>query len=261
MMTKLDNTINKLNDWLIKFKSPVVMSSFGKDSMVMLFIIFRLMEQKLPVIYHGAPWAPWRNDFAWGIMKAYNLEVYDYPPVKSGIKVKPDRLELVHRYQISNDKGIDIPVNVLPPEGTVKYACGLKMLERPKGIMEFPWDLILIGHKNCDVDQFEGPVPLKTDLVEQDGVPALGFPLRDWSDEELWEFIESRRVPVQYGTRYVERKEIDFKVFNNDYIEACTACIDPRQPKKVFCPLVEHEIDNVSAMIPRMEDKPSYIGG
>jgi hypothetical protein len=261
MTTRLDRTINRLEEWFLKYDQPVVMSSFGKDSMTMLFIIFRLMKKKIPVVYHAVPWSPWKNDFAWSIIKSWQLEVYDFPPVLSGIKFKPDRLEILNRYQLGKDweHGIDIPVNILPPNGN--FECGLKMLARPKGaLIQFPWNLILIGHKSCDVDQFDGHVPLKSDLVELDEMPAAAFPLRDWSDEELWEFIESRRIPVQYGTRYIERKEIESKTFNNDYVEACVRCVDPREPEKVFCPLVNHEIDNVSESITKFHGKPSYIG-
>lgn len=259
-MTRLDNTIGRLIEWFEKFDQPVVMSSFGKDSMVMLFIIFRVMSKRIPVIYHGVPWSPWKNDFAQSMIKLWNLEVYDYLPTASGIKVKPDRLEIVHRYEMGSKprQAIDIPVNILPP--VQNFQCGLKMLARPKGSILYQWNLTLIGHKSCDVDQYEGHVPLKSDLVEMKGMTALGFPLKDWSDEELWEFIEQRRIPVQYGTRYDQRKEIDYKDFNPDFIEACTACIDPRNPAEVFCPLVNREIDNVSAGVLRFEGKPDYIG-
>lgn len=257
MMTRLDNTIGRLIEWFERFDQPVVMSSFGKDSMVMLFIIFKVMEKRIPVIYHGVPWEPWKDDWAHNIIKQWHLEVYDYPPIQSGIKVKPDRLEIAHRYQIGADRFIDIPVNILPPEKN--FQCGLKMVSRPKGAFLYQWNLTLIGHRSCDVDQFDGHLPLKNDLVEI-GSTMLAFPLKDWSDEELWEFIEKRRVPVQYGTRYIGRSEIDFKDFNNDYIEACTACIDPRNPEKVFCPLVKREIPNVSADVLKFDGKPSYIG-
>jgi hypothetical protein len=255
MMTKLDKTIDRLEQWLERFERPVVMSSFGKDSMTMLFIIFKLMEKKMPVVYHAMPWAPWKNDWAQNVIKSWRLEVYDYLPIASGIKVKPDRLEIVNRYQ----PGFDAPVNILPPKK--HWTCGLKMLLRPKGTIEYPWNLTLIGHKSSDVDQFEGHMPLKSDLVEMDGMPALGFPLKDWNDVDLWTFIEERRIPFQSGTRYICREEIEFKDFNNDFIEACTACIDPRNPEKVFCPLVNREVDNVSARITKFEGRPSYIGG
>jgi hypothetical protein len=112
------------------------------------------------------------------------------------------------------------------------------------------------------VDEFEGHMPLKADLVEQDGMPALGFPLKDWDDEDLWHFIETRNVPVQYRTRYdYNGKEIGIKTFNNDWIEACTRCIDPREPETVFCPLLEKEIPNVSESVTKFEGRPVYIGG
>lgn len=269
-MTRLDTTIERLTEWFEKFEQPVVMSSFGKDSMVMLFIIHRIMGKRLPVIYHGVPWRPWKNEWAQSIIKLWNLEVYDYLPLASGIKVKPDLIEIVHRYQMGPEphQAIDIPVNILPPNGKVQvgpsdrsYECGLNMLARPKGGVLYQWNLTLIGHKDCDIDQFDGHIPLKSDLVEIEGMSALGFPIKDWSDEEVWDFIEERRVPVQYGTRYMDRKEIDYKDLNNDYIEACCACIDPRNPEKVHCPLVNREIDNVSDEVTRFVGRASYIGG
>jgi hypothetical protein len=261
MMTKLDDTIGRLEEWLERFERPVVMSSFGKDSMVMLFIIFKVMEKKLPVIYHGVPWSPWKNDWAQDIIKRWDLEVYDYPPIATGIKVKPDRLEINNRYQVGKDweHGIDAPVNIIPPKKN--WICGLKIVTRPKGTFNYPWNLTLIGHKSCDVDQFEGHLPLKSDLVELEGYPAFGFPLKEWNDIDLWEFIEARRIPFQSGTRYIGRKEIEFKDFNNDFIEACTACIDPRNPAQVFCPLVNREVDNVSDKVMKFEGRPTYIGG
>jgi hypothetical protein len=259
MKTKLDHTIGRLEEWFEKYSNPVVMSSFGKDSMVMLYIIRTLMERRMPVIYHANPWKPWKNDWAWEIIKRWKLEVYDFPPLQSGIKVKPERLEIVNRYVIGKDLPIDNPINILPPEDD--FMCGLAMLARPKGAIVYPWNLTLIGHKSSDIDEFEGHMPLKSDLVE--GPLAVGYPLKEWSDEDLWHFIETRSVPVQYKTRYheAERREIRVKVFNNDWIEACTRCIDPREPEKVFCPLLEKEIPNVSETVTKFTAKPINVGG
>lgn len=215
----------------------------------------------MPVIYHSNPWHPWKNDFAWAMIKLWHLEVYDYPPVLTGIRVKPERLEIMQRFQIGEqrDRGIHIGINIEPPKKNWK--CGLQMLSRPVGaLFKYPWNLILIGHKDCDVDQFDGPVPLKWDLMKPEGLPTVGFPLKEWTDEELWEFIEHYHVPVQHGTRYSGREEIEYKAFNNDYMEACTACIDPRNSEEVWCPLYNKTIANVSDKITKFEGKPDYIG-
>lgn len=262
-MSKLDDTISRLKEWFERYDKPVVMSSFGKDSMVMLHIILRMVKKRVPVIYHAVPWEPWKNDFAWGMMKLWKLETYDYPPVMSGIKVKEDMLEIVHRYQIGTKfgNGIDIPVNVIPPESTLRFGhCGKAIIERPKGTIKYPWNLILIGHKSSDVDPFDGHIPLMCDTISLDELPTTAFPLREWDDKDVWDFIEEHHVPVQVGTRYIDRKEVDYKGFNNDYIEACTNCIDPRKPEKVYCPLVDNWIDNISKSVTKFEGMASYIG-
>jgi hypothetical protein len=54
--------------------------------------------------------------------------------------------------------------------------------------------------------------------------------------------MQGNRYDVAHRTRVAEDKR-----FNNDYVRACTRCLDRRQPStEVFCPKVGHEIPNVS---------------
>ncbi len=137
------------------------------------------------------------------------------------------------------------------------------MLERPKCEFYYPWDLVFIGHKSSDVDPFEGAVPLKQDIVKVDDGPTFAFPLRDWTDDDIWDYIEQNRLQqyVQTGSRYNlgSRSEITEKRFNNDYVTACTRCIDPRESEQVYCPLLKKVIPNISDKVIRMEASFDYI--
>lgn len=242
------STITQIQKWIQRFHRPVVMSSFGKDSMVMLFLIFKMMKIRLPVIYFRDPWDTNKNAWPDEVIHKWGLEVYDYPPLQVRVKLKGPYIELCPSYQIGKtpNEYMDIPKAILEPEYKGEtWHCGRTILERPKGTFDFPWDLILIGHKSADVDRFYGPVVLKKALVEQHNVPATGFPLRDWSHDDIWDFIEEFNVPFQTN-RYVNRQELDKKENNNDYLTACTNCVDPRKSGKVFCPLVGREINSVA---------------
>jgi hypothetical protein len=254
-------TIKRIEEWLSEFDKPVLMSSFGKDSCVMLHIIFKVMSIKLPIIYHRDPWEPWKNDFADRMIKSMGLVVFDWPPTNCGVKVKDDIIEIVSRYQIGKNNGFDIPKNILEPKDGEPFQCGLEMISRPKCNFSYPWNLVFIGHRSADVDPFEGAVPLKTDFVEIEGAPAAAFPLKDWTDEELWSYIQEKRIIVQSGSRYdmAMRKDTENKLFNNDWITACTKCIDKRQPKMVYCPKFKKEIPNVSSTVLDLNFRPSYI--
>lgn len=245
---KYEIAMTVIKGWLEKFSKPVVMSSFGKDSMAMMFIIFKLLQLKLPVIYHRDPWDEHKHEWADRMIHDWKLEVYDYPPAMCRVKVKGDLIELCPAYQIGTGENgfLDLPKAILEPEhDRENWHCGREIMERPKGTFDYPWNLTLIGHKSSDVDRFYGPVKLKTNLVSQPGLPTAGFPLKDWTDDDVWSFIENFDVPFQEN-RYADRKEISDKTNNNDYLVACTNCIDPRKSGKVFCPLVGHNIDSVA---------------
>jgi 3'-phosphoadenosine 5'-phosphosulfate sulfotransferase (PAPS reductase)/FAD synthetase len=257
-------------------KKPAAMISFGKDSMVMAALIreallglhglngqhFPLTHGfPIPVIYHRDPWFPWKHDFADRQIRAWAMEVYDFPPLSAGVKANDKLLELVSRYQLGSS-GIDLPKNVMPPEAFPRrdYICGLRdWVARPTAIFEqYPWDLIFLAHKDSDVDPFEGPVPLKSFTAEIGGV-KLVFPLKLWMDETLWDYIEHHHIPVQ-ETRYDGRKERDDKWHNNDYIHACTRCIDPRETAKMVpCPKLKRDVPNVGKYVIQFQANPPYI--
>jgi 3'-phosphoadenosine 5'-phosphosulfate sulfotransferase (PAPS reductase)/FAD synthetase len=245
----------------------VLLCSFGKDSMVLLDLIREVLPKRelnchtypLPVIYHRHPYFPAKHEFAEGVIRAWALEVYDFPPLACGVKAKDDRLELVTRYQVGNGV-IDLPLNTEAPLERRPFVCGLQWLTRPKTLgAQWPWSTVFIGHKNSDVDPYEGPVPLKEDRVHTAGVDAV-FPLRHWNDEDVWDYIEANRVPYD-KRRYFKRAEVYDKWLNPDYVHACTACIDPRETRKtVPCPKLGGAlVRNMGPTVMRMETLPDYI--
>jgi hypothetical protein len=275
-MSKIQDSIDLIRAKAEKAAKPAALLSFGKDSMAMATLIRVALHGGLkgprhfplthafpvPVIYYRDPWFPQKHEFAEHVIESWSMEVHDYPPFLAGVKVNNERLELVARYNFGA-REIDMPKNVVAPEIYPRrdYICGLSdWLLRPKCVRTtFEWNCVFIGHKSADVDPFEGPVPLKVDSLNIGGVEVV-FPLRHWSDEDVWTYIEQMSIPVQ-RSRYHDRREIEDLWYNNDYVHACTACIDPRETaQEVFCPKLKRNVPNRGAEVLKLQGVPEYIG-
>lgn len=131
-----------------------------------------------------------------------------------------------------------------PPPG---YACGLDILSRPRANSEFPWDLALIGHKDCDTDPVLGRIPLWAPIVPHAGGTSLGYPLKDWTDADIWDYIEHHGVPMDEGRYDVEhRTNWPSRRLNADWMHACTRCVEVGFPERVDCPKLNREVRGAS---------------
>lgn len=243
------------------WNKPALMCSFGKDSMALLHLAREALGKTIPVICYRHPWFAAKWEFANEIIKSWALTVHDYPPAVAGVKVKPGMLELVARYEFGQDGAMDLPINTMAPMARRDFVCGLNdWVLRPKsGAITFPWQTVYMGHKSSDVDPYEGPVPLKYDCVNIGGADVI-FPLHDWTDADVWDYIEANHVPYD-KRRYHDRQELPDKWLNPDYIHACTRCIDTREGDQVLCPLTGKHIPNVSAKVLHLDHRPDYIEG
>ena len=271
-MTKEREAVTLIREAAEVADHPVAMLSFGKDSMVLADLIRTALEPglngkhfprihgfPLPVVYYRDPWFPFKHEFADQVIRSWAMEVHDPPPMHAGVKTNPERLELVARYSFGTGV-IDVPKNTLAPIERREFVCGLNdWLLRPKAaIAPYPWDLVFIGHKSSDVDPFEGPVPLKDDVVLTGNLQAV-FPLRNWTDSDVWDYIEQRNIPYD-RRRYQDREELADKWLNPDYLHACTACIDPRnKARTVHCPKLGTLVRNMGATVLRLQELPDYI--
>lgn len=271
-MSKIEDSIELIEKAMMQAKRPAAMLSFGKDSMVMAHLMTRTAVKPVfprthrfpvDVIYHRDPWFPHKHEFANRVIQTWGMEVHDFPPMAAGVKVKEDMLELVARYNFGH-AAMDIPKNTVPPEEYPRrdYLCGLNdWLLRPKMLLEdYVWDTVFVGHRSADVDPFEGHVPLSSHEANVGGVRMI-FPLRDWSDDDVWDYVRDNSIPIQVA-RYEATKEQAW--YSNDHVHACTACIDPRETgDAVYCPKLKREVPNRGAEVLQLDARKhvSYIEG
>lgn len=250
---------------LANYKRPIVMSSFGKDSMVLLSIVESVAGTMPPVLFHREPFAPEKYAFANRVIAARGYAVYDYPPSATGVLKANGKLEIMNAYQIGPNEYAHLPTGISPPISGRPFLCGFTDLySKPVGAFAYPWDLVFIGHKSSDVDPLKGPMPLSVDLKTNVGAPSAAFPLRYFTDADVWRYTEERGLPIHVERYDPENgyREREDTASNPDYFDACTACLDPELPATVLCPKLGAEINNRSQSV-RLAPRglPSYVGG
>lgn len=261
MQDKIDKALVLIQKVMSQYKNPAIMCSFGKDSMVLLDLLVR-NGIRLPVVFHRDPWWPRKYAFADRVIADNHLEVHDYPPFKVTLWEGVEIMAFTNHYQIGPQALLQVPKNILPPEEGLPYLCGLKqVLGRPTGTYAYPYDVVFVGHKSSDQDQIAGKVALHVDIKLNGGAaPDAAFPLRDWTDEDIWDYTEKYGVPQQ-PDRYADRKELPDKFPNSDYAHICIACLDRRnQEPSVWCPKLQAQVSNISSMAPYEEPTFSYYG-
>jgi 3'-phosphoadenosine 5'-phosphosulfate sulfotransferase (PAPS reductase)/FAD synthetase len=132
--------------------------------------------------------------------------------------------------------------------------CALKdILQRPRARGEFKWDMLVHGQRNVDRDPAWGAMTLAADVGLQPESASFVFPLRHWTDADIWAYTDFHCVPQNYD-RYRAQKDGTYvdcpsKRWNSDYQPACTACMK-KGGGVVFCPRLGVDVSNVSAHLP-----------
>ncbi len=239
-----------------RYKNPALLVSFGKDSMAMLTMLRHL---NLPIICYRTPWQPSRWSFADHIIKLWGLTVHSYLPSSTFLQEKEGMLELISAYQIGNGKVLGIRQKAITDlTGSCDNICGLHdFVRRPLGDIAFQWDLLLSAQKNGDTDHFGGKHEIKQD-VKQTGGADVYFPLRNWTDDQIWDYTNQNGITYDRN-RYDEHRSVEAEMFNSsDVLTGCFECIRRDSTKQVSCPRLNGlVVNNVSDQMPYLKHETS----
>lgn len=244
-----------------QYSKPIIMSSFGKDSMVLLDLAERALGKKLPILFHREPFLPKKNQFADRIIAERGYTVFDYAPAGFTLFQNNGRTDIVRHYNVAKGKFAMLPLNIYDGDTMRGQLCGLDdFYHRPTSpVFEFPWDLVLIGHKSSDVDPTIGPVPLKVDLHKNVGGPDYLFPLRHFTHQDIWDYTFGSGLPYNTERYDGDLQDLPMKKYNNDYYPVCVRCMDRTQPAVVRCPKLNRDISNISKEIVYTSIDVGYI--
>lgn len=226
---------------------PVVLCSFGKDSLVLLHLCLRI--RKIPVIFLRFPKFHEKHAHALKVMQLWDLEVYDMWPRTSTEYQSGTFFEVLHGYHTGYDPDGRLGTLWLfsgireRHDGESRYLCAQDdLLLRPKSLgHEYPWDCTFHGHKGTD-DPEIGEAGAIVQPISQVGSTRLVVPFIDWSDQDIWDYIKQYDLPYDTA-RYDEKNE----AVSPDRYPTCFNCLDShKRGEMVPCPKYNRLIRNTA---------------
>ena len=213
----------------------------------------------VPVIQFRQPKFRERYAYSDQLIRDWDLTVYDYPASRFALADGPDtetsevRFDLLHYFQWGT-KAVVLSLGTERPKEGEKFMCGVDdFLKRPTGTFNWPWESVWIGTKNSDTDLIKGHVPLAQDVRHAEGSPVSLYPMRNWTDRDIYQYLEDNGVKAD-PTRYVKTKQgwvnNPDKSLNADFYPTCLNCVDRHQPNHVHCPKLKATVTNISHLAP-----------
>ena len=255
MKNLIHKTIDKAVRWNKEWPNSVILWSGGKDSTALLHFLKFKCGIDVPVVQFRQPKFRERYAYSDKLIKDWQLTVYEYPAFKHALADGPDvntgevRFDLLHYFQWGKNS-IVLSLGTERPKENEPFMCGVDdFLLRPTGTFNFPWNAVWIGTKGSDTDLMKGQLSLSQDIRHVDGNPTSLYLLKEWNDENIFEYLEANDVKPD-ATRYVKTKggwiNNPDKSLNADFYPVCLNCVDRHQGPHVDCPKLKAKISNIS---------------
>lgn len=250
---KIKHTCDLLQVMFDNYESPALLCSFGKDSTVLLWIITHWYK-KIPVIEMTHAYNRDCRKFAESIITTQNLEVYNLTASSYALNV-PKPGWVVAQYQI-DDFVFSVPIGFRDPGIYTrgKTLCGLDFfsLKVPRSNFTSPYNLLITARKTGDYDaEADYTLTINSVIEPVTGKLSLANPLENWTNQDVWKFIEFYEVP--YNTdRYLNTKGlVDNHDCDTSYLNYCNACLISNN--SIPCPKLGLNVNGVYDRLPKVK--------
>jgi 3'-phosphoadenosine 5'-phosphosulfate sulfotransferase (PAPS reductase)/FAD synthetase len=225
MREKLKQARGIIENALNTSERPVVLCSFGKESLLLLALLRHYTEVDV-LWYYTDDLAKAQKRFAHQIIRDWNLAVYTYQPSDRYYLPNDEGLTLVSEYSIGGE--------AFPVLQDIEHSdrCGLEISSERTPYFAYHWPVTFWGLKSSD-EHFITGRPFVPDGT-QVGSTRLYAPLRDFTDEDVWKLTRRLNLPFN------EEKYRGDSKFDPDILHACTACFS--HDETVFCPRLSREV-------------------
>lgn len=240
-MDKESRALELIGEQMKDATRPVVLCSFGKDSIVLLHLCLRL--RKVPVLFFRFPKFHEKHAHAMKVMQQWDLEVFDMWPKTVTEYQHGDFFEVLHGYSTGPGGVLHLFSGIRERrDGETRFLCAADdLMCRPRSHgNDYPWDLTLHGHKGTD-DPEIGSMGSIVHPVSKVGSTRLVVPFIDWTDDDIWSYIRKYDLPYDRA-RYDEKVE----AVSPDKYPTCFKCLDNRNGTVVDCPKYEQPMVNMS---------------
>lgn len=217
---KINDCLDLLQDQMAWSERPAVACSFGKDSMVLLYLA-QLLNPLVSVAYFEGFPHPTKHAFSERITAEWGLSLIKPTPMgRDAIRATDGRVEIVEAYRVGPKQVMYFPLEAEPgyaPDASAM--CGREKRQAPVSDEPVNFDAVFVGHRGDDVDPTHGAVPLDHHIIDY-GDFRLVYPLKDWTEADIWHASHILDIP-QNDARYIWR---DMSA-NADYWPLCTKCL------------------------------------
>lgn len=152
---------------------PAVLSSFGKDSMLLLHLAREVCDPTVLWFRDGTA-----ESFAKSVIRDWDLTVYSWLPADEYVLIDKERQVLISEYSFGDDR---LPMLTdLVPGGEVSTT----LVNLAPGPLYPPFDVILWGAKDCDSHWVKGAGKFKDDGFQLGGAKVYA-PIRHLTDAQV----------------------------------------------------------------------------
>lgn len=246
---RIDQSLSIIRQYLANAKAPVTMWSSGKDSQVLLWLVRQVAETS--VFFFREQFQEFKFTFANHVIRAWNLDVRSVRPLAVDLVGRGDFLEILNVIVVGENAFLYLPTGVNDSAPQAHWECGCEMLQKPCiDAVQWQWDVAFVGHKDSDVDPLHGNVPLPAESVQL-GPVTLVYPLKDWTDEHIWEASRTYFIPQSYHRYdpFDNFRELPDRSQNPDYMDICVKCLQHGESETVICPKVDMPVPRVGKQI------------
>lgn len=249
------------------YKSPIIYSGFGKDSICVIHLC-RSLGYKWDIMFHRDPYFPKKNRYANYMIEKWDLVCRDYPAHKCSIFWKNGTFEVVRHYQAGLGDMV-LCAMLYGPEKLVEgeYLCALKDIYlQPKGNAVYVWDIGIQGHKRCECKPHSGMQPNMMRWPIKHTLSGVDWaqPIQYWTEEDVYKYMIDNDIPI--NTNVYEEKDgklvpKEDSTYNPDRRPACYRCMIPETGMVVMCPKIGFPVNNVSSELERVvmpNDSPRW---
>lgn len=256
MNTKIKKSLEIITESLNNHIKPIIWSSFGKDSLVLISLVHKI-NSDIPILFQREYICPEKYEHANRIILKNNLCTYSYPPMNTALQYTQNsdgtiEWEVQNYYSYTDNHNFTIPTGIVDNPKS-KVCCLENIYCKPFSLTHYMWDMQFIGHKDTDTDAFYNSLKLDDYIYKKSGLPTCVFPLKDWTDRDIWDYIDKYNIDYN-DKRYVRngnnwRGQYKDTTFNPDYFECCLECMKNNSGKFVFCPKKNKYVPNISNLI------------